>query len=321
MISTYMSIKSDYQILLFYKYVHIEDPETFAREHKAICEKYGLKGRIIISHEGINATVEGKFDDTENYIKELLKDSRFGNIHWKRSVGTGNAFPKLSCKARVEIVSGHLGVCDIDPNQMTGKRLKPAELHEFIHSGKEFYIVDMRNVYEHNVGHFKNSILPKMENFRDLQKITKDLEHLKNKTVVTVCTGGVRCEKASGYLVSQGFTDVYQLDGGIVSYMEKYPNEDFMGKLYVFDSRITMGFYTDDPKHEIIGRCERCGEKSEHFVNCKTQNCHRHFICCDSCTAKADGSPKCKGICMGRGDHKINSPFVKFINKVIFGVK
>src|SRR6185369_5737909 len=116
------------------------------------------------------------------------------------------------------------------PNKLTGKRLKPEELHDWINSDKEFYIVDMRNGYEHLAGYFKGSILPAMDNFRDLPAFLKQIEHLKNKTVLTVCTGGVRCEKASGYLLANGFSDVYQLDGGIVTYMESYPNEDFLGK-------------------------------------------------------------------------------------------
>jgi predicted sulfurtransferase len=105
-----------------------------------------------------------------------------------------------------------------------------------------------------------------MDNFRDLPNVVKQIAHLKNKTVVTVCTGGVRCEKASGYLITQGFTDVYQLENGIVTYMEKYPNENFLGKLYVFDKRILMGFYTDDTKHVIVGRCEGCDAPCERFV-------------------------------------------------------
>jgi UPF0176 protein len=201
----------------------------------------------------------------------------------KRSVGTGNAFPRLSVKVRPEIVSLHLGVCDVDPNQTTGIHLAPEELHEWIKSGKEFYIVDMRNAYEHAIGHFKDSICPPMDNFRDLPKFVKSLKHLKDKTVLTVCTGGVRCEKASGYLITQGFTDVYQLDGGIVSYMEKYPNEDFHGKLYVFDARVAMGFYTDDPKHVIVGKCESCGAQSENIVDCRSGACNGQFIICEDC--------------------------------------
>jgi UPF0176 protein len=307
--------EEEYQILLFYKYVHIETPEEVRSWQEEVCQRLGLKGRCIIATEGINATFEGLRENTEEYIKELEKDPRFLNIHMKRSVGTGNAFPKLSVKVRKEIVSLHLGACDIDPNQVTGTHLKPEELHEWIKTGKEFYIVDMRNAYEHKVGHFENSILPPIENFRDLPKVVEQIAHLKDKTVLTVCTGGVRCEKASGFLITQGFKDVYQLDGGIVSYMERYPNENFKGKLYVFDGRVTMGpaslagasFYTDDTKHEVIGRCETCGEASENYVNCANPVCHRHFLCCGDCVAQNEGTAYCAGGCvLSRHGRKIS---------------
>jgi UPF0176 protein len=274
---------NEYQILLFYKYVHIDNPEATRDWFRALCQKLNLKGRLIIATEGINITLEGTKENTETFIKEMETDPRFHSIHMKRSVGTGNAFPRLSVKVRPEIVSLHLGVCDVDPNQTTGIHLAPEELHEWIKSGKEFYIVDMRNAYEHAIGHFKDSICPPMDNFRDLPKFVKSLKHLKDKTVLTVCTGGVRCEKASGYLITQGFTDVYQLDGGIVSYMEKFPNEDFHGKLYVFDARVAMGFYTDDPKHVIVGKCESCGAQSENIVDCRSGACNGQFIICEDC--------------------------------------
>ena len=274
---------------------------------RELCARLGLKGRIIVAKEGINGTVEGFKGDTERYITEIKKDPRFTDMHWKRSEGTGKAFPKLSVKARKEIVSLHLGVCDIDPNQITGVHLKAEELHEWIKTGKEFYIVDMRNAYEHKVGRFENSICPPIENFRDLPKVVKQIAHLKNKTILTVCTGGVRCEKASGFLITQGFTDVYQLDGGIVSYMERYPNEDFKGKLYVFDGRIVQGFFTDDPKHEVVGKCDNCGEKSEKYVNCDNPVCHRHFINCEKCLEKNSGKSFCPGGCvLSRHGRKIS---------------
>lgn len=313
-------MNKDFQILLYYKYVHLADPEAEKAKQKKLCEDLGLKGRIIVASEGINGTVEGTIENTEKYIEEMIKDPRFATMNWKKSVGTGNAFPKLSVKTRKEIVSLHLedgaGVCDIDPNVMTGKHLKAEELHEWIKTGKEFYIVDMRNAYEFKVGHFENSILPPMENFRDLPKVVEQIKHLKDKTVLTVCTGGVRCEKASGFLISQGFTDVYQLENGIVTYMEKYPNEDFKGKLYVFDQRVAMGpskivragFYSDDPKftriddslggHEVIGKCDSCGDASENYVNCANDACHRHFIACSSCVQKASGSVFCPTGCV-----------------------
>lgn len=315
-------MNNEFQILLYYKYVHVADPEALKVSQMELCKALGLKGRIILASEGINGTVEGTVENTEKYIEEMVKDPRFANMNWKKSVGDGNSFPRLSVKTRKEIVSLHLedgaGVCDIDPNVTTGKHLKAEELHEWIMENKaavaqglgeprEFYIVDMRNAYEFKVGHFENSILPPMENFRDLPKVVEQIKHLKNKTVLTVCTGGVRCEKASGFLITQGFTDVYQLENGIVTYMEKYPNEDFKGKLYVFDNRVAMGFYTDDPKHEVIGKCDECGETSENYVNCANPVCHRHFIACHKCLEKGGGKAFCPGGCvLSRHGRKIS---------------
>ncbi len=273
----------EYKILLYYKYVHIENPVKFCEEHKLLLETLGLNGRIIIAEEGINGTVEGTSENCAKYISNLKSDPRFEDMDIKVSEGTGTAFPKLSCKVRSEIVSAHLGNEDLNPNEVTGKYLSVDELHQWYEDGKDFIIIDMRNNYEHLVGHFKNSILPNMDNFRDLPKFLPDLDKYKDKTVVTVCTGGVRCEKASGYLVKHGFKDVYQLHNGMVTYMEKYPNTNFLGLLYVFDGRVVMGFKTDDPSRTIVGKCEICQCPSELYHNCDNLMCHKHFIACKDC--------------------------------------
>jgi UPF0176 protein len=288
--------KSGHTIILFYKYTYVEDPTALMGTQKEICTKLGLTGRGIIAHEGINMTFEGVTENIELYVKDLLSDPRFANIHIKKSEGTGSAFPKLSIKVRNEIVTLGLGEQDFSPTQVTGKHLPPEELHRWFAEGKKFEIVDMRNDYEHALGHFKGSILPPLENFRDLPKALPTLDPIKGKTVLTVCTGGVRCEKASGYLVKQGFKDVYQLDGGIVSYMEKYMNDDFQGKLYVFDNRVGMTF-TPDEKRTIVGKCLRCASSSENYVNCAYLMCHKHFICCNDCledSGEAFCSDKCE---------------------------
>lgn len=274
---------NNYQILLFYKYAPIKNPVHEMREQKRLCEKLGLTGRIIIADEGINGTVEGTLENTEEYIKIMTKDKRFSDVNWKKSEGTGSAFPKLKVKVREEIVSLHLHDKDIKPWKNTGKYLDAEELHSWFEEKREFFIVDMRNDYEHKSGYFEGSILPPFSNFRDLSELLPQLENLKNKTIVTVCTGGVRCEKASGFLVKNGFNDVYQLRNGIVTYMEKYPNEHFKGKLYVFDGRILMGFNTESDEHEVVGKCERCLKTSENYINCDTIGCHRHFILCEKC--------------------------------------
>jgi UPF0176 protein len=288
---------SNHQVLLFYNYTPITDPEEEQQRQLDRCKELGITGRMIIAEEGINATFEANGEAAEQYVEWLLNDPRFASTHIKRSIGTGDTFPKLSIKVRPEIVSLHLGSDDIDPNQTTGKYLQAGQLHQWINSDKEFYIVDMRNDYEFQVGHFANSVLPELTNFRDLPKVLPELEHLKNKTVLTVCTGGIRCEKASGFLVTQGFNDVYQLAGGIHTYMEKYPNEDFLGKLYVFDGRVTMGFNAPDQKYEVIGKCTHCGKPSDLILDCSANHCTsqqniRHFVCCDNCMDEA-GTAKC----------------------------
>ncbi len=293
-----MDTKPQFEILLFYKYVEIADPKKFMYEQRALCERFHLTGRMIIAEEGINATLEGTKNNTDAYCKALFSDPRFSDVHMKRSTGTGDAFPRLSIKVRKDIVSNAL-TAQVDPRTTTGKRLSPDELHKWMKEKRDsFYIVDMRNDYEHKSGHFDGSILPPLKNFRDLSDVTKnDLSHLKDKTVVTVCTGGVRCEKASGYLVKEGFNDVYQLDGGIVSYMEKYPSDGFKGSLYVFDKRKVMHF--DDPAtHEVVGRCDLCGLPSENYENCSLDTCHHHFICCLDCKKAQNDDHFCSVECM-----------------------
>jgi UPF0176 protein len=294
-----------YTIILFYKYVTISDPEKLKSEQKMLCESLGLKGRMIIAKEGINATLEGEKNAIASYMQELTKQKEFVDIHFKKSTGDGNAFPKLSIKVRPEIVSGHLGSLDINPQEVTGKYITAEKLHEWITSKeKEFYIVDMRNDYEQAVGYFEGFIASGMKHFKDLPDVLPKIAHLKDKTIVTVCTGGVRCEKASGFLVKNGFSDVYQLYGGIVTYMEQYPNEAFKGSLYVFDNRIVMGFNRDDPKRKIVGTCVLCQKPSEHFINCRDSFCDRHFICCEVCL----GSEK-KILCpMGCRDYSREHP-------------
>ena len=276
-----------HQVLLYYYYGHLDDAEALAVRERERCQELGLTGRVIVAEEGINATLEGTTEATEEYVARLYAEPRFANIHMKRSKGTGHAFKKLSVKYRKEIVSAHLDDADFNPADFTAPHLSPEELHAWINSDKRFFIVDMRNDYEHSSGHFAGSILPKFKNFRDLKEILPSLDHLKNEVVVTVCTGGVRCEKAAGFLLRNGFNEVYQLDGGIVSYMEKYPNQDFLGKLYVFDNRILMGFNTEDPAHTIVGRCEKCGAPSENYVNEDRGEYRHHFICCEACFAKS----------------------------------
>lgn len=284
----------EYQVLLYYKYVKIENPEEVMVAQRALCESLGLKGRIIIAPEGINGTVEGLIKDTNKYMSKLRKSELFKGIKFKISKGAGEAFTKLIVRVRPEVVTARIPV---DPTQISGKYITARKLHQWFESKKEFYIVDMRNDYEYVSGHFKNFIPSGIHNFFDLPDVLPRLSHLKNKTIVTVCTGGIRCEKASGFLLMNGFNDVHQLKEGIQTYMEKYPNEHFLGKLYVFDKRLTIGFNTDDPKHVIVGRCMGCNKPGDSYVNCEYDICHYHHIRCDNCLDQELGLAFCKKEC------------------------
>ncbi len=297
---------SAYQILLYYKYTEIKDPVGFMNWHKLTCANLGLKGRVLLATEGINGTLEGTVENTAEYIRLMhLQDGsegtfgNFSDVIFKKSPGTGSAFPKLKVKVREEVVALKMKnapiadtatgqvITDIDPNKITGVHLKPEELKAWYENGEDFLVVDMRNDYEFKVGHFKDSINPKMNNFRELPEVLPALEEVKKaskegKKILTVCTGGIRCEKASGFLMANGFDNVYQLDGGMHTYMEKYPGEDFNGALFVFDNRDTMAF-TD--KRTIVGKCDLCQTPTERFENCANDECHTKMLACDACVA------------------------------------
>lgn len=287
--------KQAFQVLLYYKYVSIDNPEQVRDDQRLLCQFLTIKGRIIIAKEGINGTIEGLHADTENYIKQMEKSIYFKGITYKKSIGTGQSFSKLSVRFRPEIVT--TGILELNPNSRTGTYITAQELHRWFVEKKEFYIVDMRNEYEYASGHFDNFVPSGLKNFFQLREVLPRLAHLKNKTIITVCTGGIRCEKASGFLVENGFKDVYQLKDGIQTYMQMYPNQHFKGKLYVFDKRLTIGFNTDDPSHEIVGTCRHCQKKCDTYVNCEYYICHRHYICCGDCIDKETGFAFCDSVC------------------------
>lgn len=268
-----------YQVILFYKYVTLTDPEVVRSRLLVAAQKLSLKGRVLIAEEGINGTLEGTDEQLVSFIEILRAEQPLTDIEIKWSAGTGSSFPKLKVKVRKEIVGTHFD-SEIDPRIETAPRITPQELNTWINEGRDFTIVDMRNDYEYASGHFAGSVNPGLNNSRDLPGAIDTLTPLKEKTVLTVCTGGIRCEKMSAYLMKQGFTDVHQLDSGIHGYMQQYPGKDFLGTLYTFDERVTMDFGGD---REIVGTCKPCGQKTETYINCANDVCHLHFLICDAC--------------------------------------
>jgi len=285
------SMDVTHEIIIFYKYTPVADPVGFVAWQRKTCEEIGIFGRILIAKEGINGTVEGTSEQIAEYTKRMRATTfgDFSDVWFKSSPGTGHAFKKLVVKVRKEIVTTNV---DVNPTEVTGTHIEADELKRWIESGEEFEIIDMRNDYEFAVGHFKHSHNSKMRNFRDLATVVPEFGSLKDKKVLTVCTYGVRCEKASGYLKQQGFADVYQLNGGIGTYMKKYPGQDFVGSLYVFDDRMTEQF-TD--VYPVVGVCVSCATSSERFGNCAWDECHKQLIICEGCALNNVWcSPRCE---------------------------
>lgn len=289
---------TDNEVIIFYKYTDVEKPEEFAawmREFVRRANLHGtaLLGRVIIAKEGINGTLEGTKEAIATY-EEALRTTSYGDfsdVWFKHSAGTPtlSAFPKFWVRVREEIVTlrlAHTKDGDVDPRTQTATHIEPEELKKWYENGEQFEIIDMRNTYEYELGHFKGALDPQTESFYDLPAVVKNFEHLKDKKVLTVCTYGVRCEKASAFLKQQGFANVYQLNGGIGTYMKKFPGQEFEGSLYVFDSRLAENF-TDN--YTIIGKCFHCSSPCEIYRNCTNNSCHRHMITCDTCHEKTEG--------------------------------
>ncbi len=275
-----MEVYTDFKVILFYRFTPIADPAAFRDEQKAICLSLNLKGRLLIAPEGINGTFEGRPEDIEAYKKQLTEREAFKDMVFKESAGNGQGFSKLQVKAKKEVVT--LGMTDFNIPEETAAELTAEELHKLYEADEDFVVLDLRNDFEVEVGQFEKTVDPKLRNFRDLPEILPSLEHLKNKKVVAVCTGGIRCEKATCLLKREGFTNLYQLKDGIHTYMQHYPAKNFKGSLYVFDNRLVTTV-VDNIEHEIIGRCAYCGNKCEQFYSDDSQRPSRKVICCDAC--------------------------------------
>lgn len=265
-------MESDYPVILFYKYVPIEMPERFAVEQRGLCSNLGLKGRLLIAHEGINGTFAGPREAVQKYMATLHEDPRFSDVEFKISAGGPDTFPRLAIKVRPEIVTLAAGI------PLTADRdnhLSPAEWKRMLEEEPEAVVVDVRNNYESVAGKFEGAITCEIDNFRDLPAYLEHLAEYKDKTVLMYCTGGIRCEKASALFRAKGFEKVFQLHGGIVNYQKAYGNEHWLGECFVFDKRMTVRV---DEALTQIGTCAHTGRQTSRFVNCLHDLCHRLFL-------------------------------------------
>ncbi len=264
------------------------------RWQRELCTRLELTGRIIISKHGINGTLGGNLKSLRQYKSQMNKSVIFKNITYKWSDGTGEEFPRLSIKVKPELVAfDRPDEIEVDETGVKGggKHLKPEQLHKLVEErGDDVVFFDGRNAYEAAVGKFKNAVVPDTQTTRDFvtELESGKYDHIKDKPVVTYCTGGIRCEALSVLMKNRGFEDVYQIDGGIVKYGEKYGNDGLWeGSLYIFDDRMNRNF-SDNPK--VIGICVHCTGKTSNYENCADIACNRLVLICLDC---ADNKTLC----------------------------
>lgn len=268
----------EYQVLLYYHYTHIEDPVAFAQKHLADCKEIGLLGRILVAQEGINGTVSGTIEQTEAYAEMMQNDPVFEGIVFKIDSAEHHAFKKMHVRPRPELVNLSLEN-DINPHEITGDYLSPAEFMEEMQR-EDTIILDVRNNYEYEVGHFRGAIMPDVETFRDTPEWVLENKHLfEGKRVLTYCTGGIRCEKFSGWLKREGIGEsVGQLHGGVATYAkdEETKGQLWDGQMYVFDERLTVPI--NQVEHVVVGKDHFDGEPCERCINCSNPECNKKII-------------------------------------------
>ena len=275
------------KIILYYGFAPVADPKAVMLWQKTLCQSLGLKGRILISKHGINGTLGGDMTDLKRYVRATKEYPGFGKIDFKWSDGLGDDFPKLVVKVRKELVAFTTpDEVKVEKSGVVngGKHLKPQQVNDLVaERGDDVVFFDGRNAFEAKIGKFKNAVVPDVQTTHDFvaELESGKYDHLKDKPIVTYCTGGIRCEILSAVMLNRGFKEVYQIQGGIVRYGEKFRDKGLWeGSLYVFDKRMTHNF-SDEAK--TIGECENCLEKTSSFRNCQGPGCKDLVLLCDSC--------------------------------------
>lgn len=273
------------KILLFYRFTPLADPEAIRLWQRDLCRAHNLTGRIIVSKDGINGTVGGELKNVKRYLRTTREYAPFRDMDAKWSEGQGNDFPRLSVKVRDELVNfGAPGELRVDESGVIGggTRLTPAEVNALAASTPVTFF-DGRNAFEAAIGTFADAVVPPVSSTREFVAELESgrYDHLKGETIVTYCTGGIRCEVLSSLMINRGFEKVYQLDGGIARYGEQFRDGGlWRGSLYVFDDRKSITF-SDDAA--VIGECHLCGSATSRIENCVEPSCREQLVVCDTC--------------------------------------
>lgn len=280
-----MQDQKTYYVLAFYAFLPIEDPHNEVKLHKLFLSTRDASCRIYISEEGINGQLCLEKSDAEVYIEWMKQRDLFKEMPIKINTYHEHVFPRVTVKYRKQLVA-------LDKNvdlAKAGQHLSPEEWRQKIEQDKKHFLLDVRNHYEWLVGHFEGAVSPECNTFREFDEYADKLaEDIDPKTpVMMYCTGGIRCELYSALLKEKGFEEVYQLDGGVINYGNEEGSKHWLGKLFVFDDRLTVPI-SEEPA-PVISTCQLCNTLAESYYNCANMDCNELFICCPDCLLKYSG--------------------------------
>lgn len=276
-----------FQVLAYYYFTTIEDPHLEVSRHLAFVQDKDIYCRVYLSHEGINGQMSASLEASQIYQEWIKSDPRFKDIVFKIHTHTEHVFPRTTVKFRKQLVA----IDEKVDMSLTGERVSPEKWKEMLQRRDEkTLLLDVRNDYEWEIGHFEGAELPKLESFRQFPNYARQLKEScdpKETKVMMYCTGGIRCELYSALLKKEGFNQVYQLEGGIINYGLKEGHDLWRGKLFVFDDRLAVP--VDEKTEEIISECRHCKTASDVYYNCANMDCNELFLSCSECAEKLKG--------------------------------
>ncbi len=280
-----------YQVIAYYQFVSIANPQAEVAKHKAYLADKDATARIYVSEEGINGQMSIASANAQAYMDWMQGREPFGNIVFKVQDHHEHAFPRLTVKYRKQLVALDLAV----DMSLKGEHLSPKQWVEMLKDENKL-LLDVRNEYEGLVGHFEGAEQPSCDEFRAFPKYVEELKKRvdpKTTPVMMYCTGGIRCELFSALMRKEGFEKVYQLSGGILGYAKEMGSQHWLGKLFVFDDRLTVPL--DDKQTKVVGECHHCSAPIESYYNCANMDCNQLFLCCSDCLKQHAGC--CQASC------------------------
>lgn len=312
---------NNYLVLAYYHFFKIENPVEEVIRHKEFLAARDASCRIYISENGINGQLSARKDHAQQYMDWMHTRPEFANIVFKKHEHHENVFPRMAVKYRKKLVA-----IDEEINlEDAAEHISPEQWQALIESKKKPLVLDIRNDYEWQLGHFEGSECPPCTTFRDFSNYADQLKTRVDPTTTPVmmcCTGGIRCELFSSVLKKRGFKQVFQLDGGIINYGLQKGSKHWLGKLFVFDDRLAVPLSEDNKT--VVGKCHHCQQPNDIYYNCANMDCNELFLCCQTCLQQYQGC--CQDACKSAErlrpyHHCTHKPFRKWYHYAEAGIK